>query len=184
MTWIRSSLLPLVGLLLLVAVLAASACRAGSPAPAAVAPPDQSRSDEDILVRVPCAPMQSVVEVMVRPAFTTWEKVDCGPASVAQGERLVACWRLVEVPPVYQTRIKQAQPSHNVWRKSSEVRAEEEARAKEIAAVRNAPPPPEVPPVNRVVPPEGEPDGAAAGEVWCVYETAAGNVWRRHPECD
>ena len=163
------------------ALLAAQYDEDDTVAAAAVSALNRIQPAADVAVLVPDGTsFRSVVEVMVRPAYTTWEEIDRERASVAEGERPTACWRLVEVPPVYQTRIKQASPRRIVWRNASEARAE--ARDREIAAVRAAPPPAEVPPIERVVPPEGEPEGAQPGEVWCWYATPADGQWRRHPE--
>lgn len=119
--------------------------------------------------------------VIVRPATVTWRRAACEPAGGPDDARPLACWTLVEVPPVYETRIKNVlvHPEAGRWRPAHEVRADD------LEALRASPPPPPVRPIEKIVPPEGEPDGAQPGEVWCWYESSSsGGLWRRHPECE
>ena len=149
---------------------------------AAVAALDRIHPGPDVALRVFGGDCYADIadQVLVRQAYTTWRKVACEPESVVAGERLDACWTLAEVPPVYETRIRHVMvhPEAGRWRDAREVRADD------VEALRAEAPPPPIHPMEKAVPPQGEPEGAQPGEVWCRHESASGGTWQRHPECE
>lgn len=118
-------------------------------------------------------------QVRIAPEYVTWRKVACEPDAPMEGARLGACWRLVIVPAVYETRTKPVlvHVDRARWHDAERV------KAGDVPMVHPTPPPP---PQwkERELPPGGEPEGAQAGEVWCWYESEGGKTWRRHPECE
>lgn len=153
-----------------------------SVAKAAVAALDRIHPPPEVALRVfggDC--YEEIAEnVIVRPAYVTWRRVACEPGEGPPNARRGACWMLAEIPPVYETRVKHVlvHPEAGRWRDARDV------RPGDVEALRASPPPPPVLPAEKAVPPEGEPEGAQPGEVWCRYETAAGGTWHRHPECE
>ena len=153
-----------------------------SVAEAAVAALDRIHPDPEVALRVFGGDCYEEIaeDVMVRPAYVTWRRLTCEPGEGPKDARRGACWMLAEIPPVYETRIKHVlvHPEAGRWGDAREV------RPGDVEALRASPPPPPVLRVEKAVPPEGEPEGAQPGEVWCWYETASGVTWKRHPECE
>jgi hypothetical protein len=78
-------------------------------------PPETREVCEQVCVRpaetkrIPIpAKFETVTEqVMTCPSKCEWRRVDCQPTSLQTGEQVGECWRLVEIPPVYESRCKQ-----------------------------------------------------------------------------
>ncbi len=68
----------------------------GGPADGAAAPPSGSTREE---------------MVQVAPARVEWQRVECPPDALREGERQGDCWALVSVPAQFERRVVQCQPA-------------------------------------------------------------------------
>lgn len=102
-------------------------------------PPVTQQVQEQVCVkpeevrRIPIPAQYETVceEVMTCPGRTEWQRVNCEPTSLTQGEQLGECWSLVEIPAVYESRSKQVCTSPESCREEI-IPAQYESRCKEV----------------------------------------------------